>query len=257
MLGGTNRQRVFCSLPYLDLSPASYILLVSMRLSVIQNIPRLSSATCGSRVVQKSEECRAYLYRAQGQLDCSAKHGCPMLVSLDHSWYAWHVVEVEVNLRLTDSQPVCPGVRRPSGTCDQFFFRHEISFRHLRLWYFVAPSLTRGRVCNLLLNCLWALPEHSLLRRKSRRTHGPIFTVSSETFPTWRARFPYLYPPGTGWPSYTPGHWVPFQSPLTARGDYGGGILTRVRAKCCNHSRNNSEFMKSLCNQCQDSSTRI
>jgi hypothetical protein len=29
-----------------------------------------------------------------------------------------------------------------------------------------------------------------------------------------RARFPYLYPPGTGWPSYTPGHWVPFTSSL-------------------------------------------
>jgi hypothetical protein len=34
------------------------------------------------------------------------------------------------------------------------------------------------------------------------------FTVSSETPPTWRARSPYLYPPGTGWSSYTPGHWV-------------------------------------------------
>jgi hypothetical protein len=37
----------------------------------------------------------------------------------------------------------------------------------------------------------------------------PHLTVSSETPPTWRAMFPYLYPPGTGWPSYTPGHWVP------------------------------------------------
>jgi hypothetical protein len=33
----------------------------------------------------------------------------------------------------------------------------------------------------------------------------PYSTVSSETPPTWRARSPYLYPPGTGWPSYTPG----------------------------------------------------
>jgi hypothetical protein len=32
--------------------------------------------------------------------------------------------------------------------------------------------------------------------------------------PTRRARFPYLYPPRTGWPSYTPGLWVPFTSPL-------------------------------------------
>jgi hypothetical protein len=33
----------------------------------------------------------------------------------------------------------------------------------LRICYFVAPSLTRGRVCNLPYNCFWALPEQSLL----------------------------------------------------------------------------------------------
>jgi hypothetical protein len=63
---------------------------------------------------------------------------------------AKHFYEVEVTLRPTVSRPVCPGVRRPSGTRDQFFFLLEISFRHLRVCYFVAPSLTRGRVCNLL-----------------------------------------------------------------------------------------------------------
>jgi hypothetical protein len=35
--------------------------------------------------------------------------------------------------------------------------------------------------------------------------------------PTWRARCPYLYPPETGWPSYTPRHWVPFSSPPATR----------------------------------------
>jgi hypothetical protein len=43
------------------------------------------------------------------------------------------------------------GVRHPYGTCDQFFFLLEILFRQLRVCYFVAPSLMRGRVCNLLL----------------------------------------------------------------------------------------------------------
>jgi hypothetical protein len=74
-------------------------------------------------------------------------------------------VEVEVNLRPTISRPFCPGVRRPSGTRDQFFFLLEISFRQLRVCYFVVPSLTRGRVCNLLYNSFWALPEQSLLGR--------------------------------------------------------------------------------------------
>jgi hypothetical protein len=67
------------------------------------------------------------------------------------------VVSEWVNLR--------PTVRRPSGTCDQFFFLLEISFRHLRVCKFVAPSLTRGRICKLLYNCFWALPEQSFLGR--------------------------------------------------------------------------------------------
>jgi hypothetical protein len=35
----------------------------------------------------------------------------------------------------------------------------------INLWVckFVAPSLTRGRVCKLLYNCFWVLPEQSLL----------------------------------------------------------------------------------------------
>jgi hypothetical protein len=36
-----------------------------------------------------------------------------------------------------------------------------------------------------------------------------------DTPKTWRARSPYLYPPGTGWPSYTPRHCIPFLSPPT------------------------------------------
>jgi hypothetical protein len=47
--------------------------------------------------------------------------------------------EVEVNLRPTVSRPARPGVRRPSETCEQFFFHLKISFRQLRVCYFVAP----------------------------------------------------------------------------------------------------------------------
>jgi hypothetical protein len=85
--------------------------------------------------------------------------------------------EEEVNLRPTISRPVCPGVRCPSGTCDQFFFRLEISCRQLRLCYFVAPSLTRGRVCNLLLNCFWALREQSPLSRSPAELTAIIYCL--------------------------------------------------------------------------------
>jgi hypothetical protein len=44
-----------------------------------------------------------------------------------------------------------------------------------------------------------------------------FYRLRFETPPTWRARSPYLYPPGAGWPSYTPRYWVPFSSPPTTR----------------------------------------
>jgi hypothetical protein len=68
----------------------------------------------------------------------------------------------------------CSGVRRPSGTCDQFFFLFEISFRQLRICYFVAPSLTRGRVSNLLVQLLLGLVRAVTLGSKFYRTHGHI-----------------------------------------------------------------------------------
>jgi hypothetical protein len=77
------------------------------------------------------------------------------------------------------------------------------SFRNVDVWnlrycVYWAPSLTRGRVCNLQCN-------HSMVR--VAQNPKPYFTVSSKTSPTWRVRFSYLYSPGIGWPSYTPRHW--------------------------------------------------
>jgi hypothetical protein len=93
-------------------------------------------------------------------------------------------VEVEVNLRPTVSRP-CLGVRRPSGAFERFFFLLEIPFSHLRVCYFVAPSLTRGRVC---IYCTIASgpcqSSHSWV--EVPQNSRPYFTVSSETPPTWR-----------------------------------------------------------------------
>jgi hypothetical protein len=58
-------------------------------------------------------------------------------------------------------------------------------------------------------NCFWALPEQSLWVPSPAELRQ-YFTVSFETHPTWSAKFPYLYYPGTGWASCTPRHWVPF-----------------------------------------------
>jgi hypothetical protein len=69
-----------------------------------------------------------------------------------------------------------------------------------------------------LYNCFWAFPEQSLSGPSHTELTTIFYTVSFETPPTWRARSPYLYPPGRGWPSYTPRHWVPFSPPLRLAG---------------------------------------
>jgi hypothetical protein len=79
-------------------------------------------------------------------------------------------VRVRVTLQLTVSQPVCLGVEPNLGQLTRVYFLLEISFRQCN---FVAPSLTRGRVCKLLYNCFWALPEQSLLGREKQS----LFTV--------------------------------------------------------------------------------
>jgi hypothetical protein len=72
---------------------------------------------------------------------------------------------------------------------------------------YVTSSLTRGWVCRLHL--LLVLASAPILRSG--------YCLRFETPPTWRTRSPYLYPPGTGWPRYTPRHWVPFSSPPITR----------------------------------------
>jgi hypothetical protein len=42
-----------------------------------------------------------------------------------------------------------------------------------------------------------------------------FYCLRFETPPAWRARSPYLYPPGTGWPGYTPRHSTSLYGPGT------------------------------------------
>jgi hypothetical protein len=102
-------------------------------------------------------------------------------------------------LRPTVSRPVRLDVGHPFDVHDQILIFLCLAFTFLSSSC-RAPSLTRGWVCSLQWN-------HSVFRvAQNPQTH---FAVSSETPPTRRTRSPYLSLPGTGWPSYIPGHWVP------------------------------------------------
>jgi hypothetical protein len=77
---------------------------------------------------------------------------------IDNYLFGQFFIEVEVNLRPTVNRPVRLGVRFSFGVHDQILF----SVRRVRVSWYGSPSLTRGRVCNLVYNYFWALPEQSL-----------------------------------------------------------------------------------------------
>jgi hypothetical protein len=84
----------------------------------------------------------------------------------------------------------------------------------------VADLLMRGRPFDertvLSFTIAVGPRQHSHFRvRVSRGDH--ILPSQNRGSPNLRARSPYLrvYPPGTGWPIYSPSPWVPFSSPPT------------------------------------------
>jgi hypothetical protein len=80
----------------------------------------------------------------------------------------------------------------------------------------VPPPLRREDGC-VAYNCCWALPARSFSGPSPVGLMTIFHCLRFETPPTWRARSPYLYPAGTGWPSYTPRHGVLFSVNCTTR----------------------------------------
>jgi hypothetical protein len=116
------------------------------------------------------------------------------------------------------------------GPETNFSLSLKFFFRQLRVCYFVAPSLTRILVCNLLVQMLLSLTRAIALGLKSRTTHrhsllshlrlpqpgGPVFI-------SLRNRVAQLYPRVLG---------SLFVASYDSQGS-GGGIPTRLLTGSC------------------------
>jgi hypothetical protein len=134
-------------------------------------------------------------------------------------------VEVEIKLRLTVSQPI--GLSILASGCH---LKHMTRFfLYNCLFLDVGRPLLRDDgsvICSY--NFFWALPVQSLWGPSHAELNGHILLPHLTL--NWRARSPYLYPPGAAWPSYTP--WVLdplFIASYDSQG-YGGGILILLHA---------------------------
>jgi hypothetical protein len=121
-------------------------------------------------------------------------------------------VRVKVMLLSTVSRPVCLRVKHPSGTQDK-------NFNTVRqLWVcWCGPPPLRREDGSVVYNCCWPSPKQSFSGPSPAGLIIIFNCLRFATAPAWRARSPYLCPPGTEWPSCTPRHWVPILPLPTTR----------------------------------------
>jgi hypothetical protein len=133
----------------------------------------------------------------------SESHGTHEKILPSQIWDYCLKVRVRVTLQLAVYHQSVHLGTKPFETHNQYFL-----FQLNTCGYgpYVTSSLTRE---------WWSSPVQSFSGPSSMGLMTIFCYLKSKTPSTWRARALYLYPPQTGWPSYTTWQWVPFSSPTT------------------------------------------
>jgi hypothetical protein len=71
-------------------------------------------------------------------------------------------------------------------------------------WFVDVGRSLRRENGSAVYTCCWSSPVQSFLGPSPAGPVTIFYCLRFEAPPTWRARSPYFYPPGTGWPSYAP-----------------------------------------------------
>jgi hypothetical protein len=124
-----------------------------------------------------------------------------------------HIVTSKSKTKSYDRQSVsqsCLGVKHPSGAPRLDICYHK-SVMAVLMWGAFSDKRT-----SLLFTIASGLHKRSHSQVQILWGSWPYLNhIRFRTSPTCRARSSYLYSLGTGWPSYTPWHSVPFSLPLT------------------------------------------
>jgi hypothetical protein len=144
----------------------------------------------GTREQQQNVECHC-----SRNFDVSKPYGLPRLVGQSQSQ----------SCLTTDSQSGsfswCQATIRAR---DQLFFLLEIVLRQLKVCFLWRPLQRENG--SVICYCSLASLAQSLSGLSPVGLN--VLLLQFLRPQNWKARSAYLYPPGTGWPSYTPGHWV-------------------------------------------------